>query len=175
MIKLLVVYLCKKHGFANRFFNLIKAGIQRQNGRLSMNVRDYLPIPDLLKCKSLLCIQPHPDDNEVGAGATIAKLARSGCKVTYLTVTDGSKGTDDPGMSTSELAKIRRRETEDAAGLLGVSSLRFLDFEDGSYPESLNSIPEAARISTCPISHQPYTYDPSTGQVHCTFQGHEGF
>lgn len=102
---------------------------------LNMNIKDYLPIPDLTNCKSLLCIQPHPDDNEVGAGATIAKLTQSGCKVTYLTVTDGSKGTDDPGISVNELARIREKEAEGAAALLGVSSLIFLGYEDGGFPD----------------------------------------
>jgi LmbE family N-acetylglucosaminyl deacetylase len=57
-----------------------------------MDLKQMLPMPKLEECKSLLCIQPHPDDNEVGAGGTIAKLVRQGCQVTYLTVTDGSKG-----------------------------------------------------------------------------------
>jgi Uncharacterized proteins, LmbE homologs len=99
-----------------------------------MNIKDYLPNPDLDTCKSLLCIQPHPDDNEVGAGATIAKLARNGCRITYLTVTDGSKGTDAPDISPSELAKIRKKEAMDAAGLLGVTAYRFLEYEDGGFP-----------------------------------------
>lgn len=46
---------------------------------------------------------------------------------------------------------------------------------DGKYPPTLMSIPEAARIARCPISHKDYTYDASTGQVHCTFSGHEGY
>ena len=100
-----------------------------------MNLKDYLPNPDLEKCESLLCIQPHPDDNEVGAGATIARLARSGCKITYLTVTDGSKGTDDPAISACRMAEIRKKEAVEAGGLLGVDSFRFLDYEDGSYPD----------------------------------------
>jgi LmbE family N-acetylglucosaminyl deacetylase len=100
-----------------------------------MNVKDFLPIPELEKCKSLLCIQPHPDDNEVGAGATIAKLARSGCKITYLTVTDGSKGTDDPKLAGARLAEIRKNEAEAAGRLLGASEFKFLNFEDGSYPD----------------------------------------
>ena len=100
-----------------------------------MNIKDYVPIPELEKCRNLLCIQPHPDDNEVGAGATIAKLAGNGCRITYLTVTDGSKGTDDPRISVQELAGIRRKETEDAGKLLGVSSFRYLDYVDGSYPD----------------------------------------
>lgn len=100
-----------------------------------MDPRDFLPNPDLEKCKSLLCIQPHPDDNEVGAGATIARLARLGCKVTYLTVTDGSKGTDDPAISGRELAEIRKKEAVEAGRLLGVESFRFLEYEDGGCPD----------------------------------------
>jgi LmbE family N-acetylglucosaminyl deacetylase len=110
-----------------------------------VKITDFLPIPDLEKCRSLLCIQPHPDDNEVGAGATIAKLARSGCKITYLTVTDGSKGTDDPKLRGERLAKIRRKEAEDAAALLGVHAHHFLEIEDGSYPDEKDLF---ARISS---------------------------
>jgi hypothetical protein len=47
--------------------------------------------------------------------------------------------------------------------------------EDGRYPASLANIPEATHIMECPISHKPYEYDPTTGQVHCTFPGHENF
>lgn len=44
---------------------------------------------------------------------------------------------------------------------------------DGKYPASLNEISGAGKISRCPVSHQEYQYDPNTGQVKCTFQGHE--
>jgi hypothetical protein len=49
------------------------------------------------------------------------------------------------------------------------------DETTGSYPSSLASVSGADRLSQCPVSHQPYTYDPATGQVHCTFPGHEKF
>ncbi len=98
-----------------------------------MSPQDFLPIPELEVCKRLLCIQPHPDDNEVGAGATIAKLASLGCEITYLTVTDGSKGTYDPNQTGEELANIRLQEATEAAALLGVTHHRFLGFEDGGY------------------------------------------
>lgn len=99
-----------------------------------MDIKDFLPIPDLESCTSLLCIQPHPDDNEIGAGATIAKLAGKGCKITYLTVTDGSVGTTDPNVKPEELASIRRQEVKNSAKHLGASDTIFLDFPDGSYP-----------------------------------------
>jgi len=106
-----------------------------------MNVTDYIPIPDLDRCSSLLCIQPHPDDNEVGAGATIAKLAAAGCHVTYLTVTDGSKGSSDPDMKPEAMAALRKKEAETSAGILGVTDLRFLGIPDGECPagDSLRS------------------------------------
>lgn len=113
-----------------------------------MDIRDLLPIPDLENCASLLCIQPHPDDNEIGAGATIAKLAKNGCKITYLTVTDGSIGSSDPNAKPEDIARIRKQEVEKAAECLGVSELVFLNFPDGSYPsekELCKSIVEVVR------------------------------
>jgi LmbE family N-acetylglucosaminyl deacetylase len=100
-----------------------------------MDIHDILPLPDLEGCKSLLCIQPHPDDNEVGAGATIAKLAAKGCVITYLTVTDGSMGSIDPLAKPEQIAAVRRNEAKSAAAYLGASDCIFLDISDGSYTD----------------------------------------
>ncbi|HOP69974.1 MAG TPA: PIG-L family deacetylase, partial [Bacillota bacterium] len=75
-----------------------------------LKAKDLLPIPNLLEAKSLLVVQAHPDDADVGAGATLARLSDAGARITYLTVTDGSIGTEDPSISREELARIRRRE-----------------------------------------------------------------
>ncbi len=32
-----------------------------------MDIRKALSLPDLLDVRSIVCVQPHPDDNEVGA------------------------------------------------------------------------------------------------------------
>jgi len=92
---------------------------------------DFLPIPNLLKAKNILCVQPHPDDMEIGAGATIALLSRSGATITCLTVTDGSAGTYDPALEQEDLIITRRLEAEKTAGMLGVKNLLWLDFADG--------------------------------------------
>jgi prepilin-type N-terminal cleavage/methylation domain-containing protein len=34
---------------------------------------------------------------------------------------------------------------------------------------------DMAPYAKCPVSGQPYTYDPRTGQVHCTTPGHEQY
>ncbi|BAS26103.1 LmbE family protein [Limnochorda pilosa] len=90
-----------------------------------------LPVPDLLKARRILCVQPHPDDVEVGAGGTIARLTSSGATVAYVTVTDGGLGSLNPRDPRREVALRRRREQEEAARILGVSELRWLDFPDG--------------------------------------------
>ncbi len=92
---------------------------------------NLLPIPDLFKSKSILCIQPHPDDLEIGTGATVARLAHSGIPVTCLTVTDGSAGTYDPTVNRNQLARTRRLETEKSMHSLGIDELIWLDYTDG--------------------------------------------
>ena len=101
-----------------------------------MDITELLRIPDLEGAKRLLCVQPHPDDNEVGAGATIAKLADKGCEVIFLTVTDGSKGTADPSVSAEELMARRCAEAQAAGELLGVREQIFLDYVDGETPDA---------------------------------------
>jgi N,N'-diacetylchitobiose non-reducing end deacetylase len=92
---------------------------------------DLLPVPDLMQTDSLLIIQPHPDDLEIGAGATVAKLIRAGKKISCLTVTDGSTGTYDGNVSGNQLAAIRKAESEAAAKIIGLSDLNWLNFPDG--------------------------------------------
>jgi N,N'-diacetylchitobiose non-reducing end deacetylase len=109
---------------------------------------DLMPVPDLMKAEKLLVIQPHPDDLEIGAGATVAKLVRAGKNVSCLTVTDGAAGTYSSADDGVKLAATRRSETEAAAKLLGVKELQWLDFPDGGnlvYEEVRAAITSAIR------------------------------
>lgn len=84
---------------------------------------------DLLAFKNILCIQPHPDDNEVAAGATIAQLAAKGASVTYLTVTDGGYGCAS-SEEALRIVSVRREEALSAAKVLGVKDCLFMDYPD---------------------------------------------
>lgn len=86
--------------------------------------------PSLEGITKLLCIQPHPDDNEIGMGGMIAELTARGCKVDYLTVTDGALG--DLGIVQGDLKAIRKEEAKAACAHLGASEFHFLDLADGS-------------------------------------------
>ena len=88
------------------------------------------PGSDILSARRVLAVQPHPDDNEIGAGALIARLCAAGATVRYVTVTDGSMGTMDPTLAPAELARLRRAEAEAAAASLGVVQVRHLDHRD---------------------------------------------
>lgn len=88
--------------------------------------------PDLSDCRKLLCIQPHPDDNEVGLGGTIASFAEKGCEIHYLTVTNGDLGAVDEDLSSAEIAAIRARELEAAGRSLGATVFHQLDHGDGT-------------------------------------------
>jgi len=85
-----------------------------------------LPVP-----ARALAIGAHPDDIEFGCGATLAKWAAAGCAVDLLVLTDGSKGSWDPGADVGELAALRRAEQRTAADALGVGEVHFLDAVDG--------------------------------------------
>ena len=72
----------------------------------------------------VLAVGPHPDDLELAAGGTLAKLARAGRSVGMLDLTAGERGT----RGTPE---IRRREAEEAARHLGVEFRECLGLPDG--------------------------------------------
>lgn len=88
-------------------------------------------IPNLFTMKRALFIQPHPDDNDISAGGTIAKLVDRGIEVHYLTVTDGSSGNYDSHLSNQDVINLRQREQQEAGSILGVKNFHWLNFQDG--------------------------------------------
>ncbi len=67
---------------------------------------------------SALAIGAHPDDIEFGCGATLARWAAAGCRVHHLILTDGSKGSWDPGADLAELVDMREAECRAAAAVI---------------------------------------------------------
>lgn len=91
------------------------------------------PKPDMFS--RVLFIGPHPDDIEVGCGATAARFAAEGRQVCYLVCIDGRYGDEyaPEGATTEQLIEIRRQETLKAAEATGVSDVRFLNLSDGGF------------------------------------------
>ncbi|WP_437395628.1 bacillithiol biosynthesis deacetylase BshB1 [Flagellimonas lutimaris] len=74
----------------------------------------------------ILVFGAHPDDAELGAGATIAKEVSKGKKVGIVDLTRGELGTRGS-------AEIRDKEAAKAAGILGVAVRENMEFADGFF------------------------------------------
>lgn len=74
----------------------------------------------------ILAIGAHPDDVELGCGATIAKEVAQGNTVGILDLTRGELG-------TRESAELRDKESARAAEILGVTVRENLAFADGFF------------------------------------------
>ena len=86
----------------------------------------------------VLVLSAHPDDAEFGAAGTVARWTDEGRAVVYVICTNGDKGTSDRSLAPEELSKIRRREQQAAAEVLGVHEVVFLDYPD----QGLEDTPE---------------------------------
>ena len=73
-----------------------------------------------------LAFGAHPDDVELGCGATIAKLVSQGKKVGIVDLTKGELGTRGS-------AEIRTKETNEASKILGITVRENMDFKDGFF------------------------------------------
>jgi len=85
---------------------------------------------------TVLVITPHPDDAEFGAAGTVARWAAEGRPVYYVVCTNGDKGSNDPAMTSEQLAVIRRQEQLAAAAVLGVKEVHFLGYPDGALEDT---------------------------------------
>jgi LmbE family N-acetylglucosaminyl deacetylase len=110
--------------------------------------------------KRALIIGAHPDDNEFGAGGTIAGLILRGWEVTYIICTNGNKGTKDPALSTFQLAEIREAEQLAAANVLGAKKVIFLRNNDGEIEQSTALRAELALYIRYLKPHYVFTHDP---------------
>lgn len=79
----------------------------------------------------VMAIMAHPDDADFTAAGTVAKWAAEGWHITYVMCSRGDKGTNDPAVSSSQIAVIREAEAQRAAQVLGVATCLFLDHRDG--------------------------------------------
>jgi LmbE family N-acetylglucosaminyl deacetylase len=80
----------------------------------------------------VLVVVAHPDDAEFWAGGTIAGWTDTGIEVTYCVLTDGGGGGFDPAVPRGEIPGIRVTEQQQAASMLGVREVLFLESVEGS-------------------------------------------
>ena len=92
-----------------------------------------------------MVIMAHPDDAEWTCAATMAKLSAEGWEVVLVLCTDGSKGSDDPDMTTERLAIIRAEEQRESGRELGLKDVVFLGYPDSYLEPTLQLRKDLAR------------------------------
>lgn len=111
--------------------------------------------------KTVLVVGAHPDDNDFGAGGTVAKATKQGAKVIYLIATTGQRGSSDEAMTPEKLSEIRKKEQQEAAESLGVWEVHFLDYVDGELISDLKLKEEVVRFIRRYRPDIVFTMDPS--------------
>ena len=93
--------------------------------------------PSDRRIKRALCIVAHPDDIEFYCAGSVLLMTRHGATVDFVVATSGDKGARDAARSRASVAKIREREQEAAAELLGVERVVFLRHPDAELEPGL--------------------------------------
>jgi len=96
--------------------------------------------------KVRMAITAHPDDSEFTVAGTVARWVKEGWRVIYVICTDGSRGSNDPDMPPERIGPIRHAEQREAAQILGVESVIFLDHEDGTLEPTMELRRELTRL-----------------------------
>ncbi len=97
-----------------------------------------------------VAIVAHPDDMEFGAAAAIARWTGQGKEIVYVMITSGEAGID--GLGPEECRRVREREQIESARVVGVDTVEFLGFPDGTIEYGL---PLRRAVAEVVRRHQP--------------------
>jgi len=111
------------------------------------------------KNQNVLVVSAHAGDYVWRSGGTIAKYIARGAKVKVVVLSLGVRGESNdlwnlPNQSAESVAKIRKEESLEAAGHLGVTDIEFWDYEDYYMP--LNDESKLNRLATLIRTFDPY-------------------
>src|SRR5215208_1959529 len=94
----------------------------------------------------ILGIFAHPDDSEFSCGGSAAVWADAGAQITYVIITNGAAGSNDPNQDLAELVRVREAEQRAACAVLGVQEVIFLGYADGTLQPTIELRRELTRI-----------------------------
>jgi len=117
--------------------------------------------PQDSRIKRALCIVAHPDDIEFYCGGAVLMMTAHGATVDFVLATSGDKGARDTAKSREKVARLREREQEIAAEILGAHRLSFLRHPDAELVESLELREELVREIRVTKPDVLLTFDPN--------------
>lgn len=130
--------------FRTVYQNLLPLRLKNSIDLFGQLRRENFDQPELIRKedltdKNILVLSPHPDDDVVGCGGVLAICQKKGSKITIVYMTDGRKG--NPGHNEDSLVLQRREEAKNAAAVIGIDNLIFLDNRDAE----LSATPKAVK------------------------------
>ena len=127
-----------------------------------------LCFPNMVKAsKNIIVICAHPDDCEITTGGLALLMADAGCKVKFVSVTNGNKGHQT--LSEEELAQRRYNETVSVKNLANIE-YEVLNIPDGELLPTLENRMEIIRLirewnADLVVTHRPSDYHPDHRNV----------
>lgn len=122
------------------------------------------PLVGLPGFRRVLVLAPHPDDETIGPGGTLALLAAAGTAVTVLVAT-GGETTPGTGLDPDEIGRRRTAEAREACARLGLPEPRFLGLADGTLVREVAAI-AAALVPAIGASRPDAVFLPWFGDGH---------
>lgn len=101
-------------------------------------------LPQMSEQLRVMVIGAHPDDADILAGCTAAKLVDAGARIRFVSVTNGDIG--HQSMAPAELAIRRRAEAQASSKTLGIEEYLVLDHHDCEVEATLELRRELTRI-----------------------------
>lgn len=108
----------------------------------------------------IVVFAPHPDDDVIGCGGTIAAHVQAGDEVAIVYLTSGEAGSLP--IPPDELRGIREREARQGTEILGVDDLIFLRFPDGYLdfsPECIRTLVKLIRDKKPDVIYLPHAQE----------------
>lgn len=124
-----------------------------------------LPVLSTREWDRVVVVVAHPDDEVLGAGQLLAHLAAAGAEVRMIIASDGEGAQPDAGAGErTELARVRRDESERAAETLGVPAPRFLHLPDGALADHERDLADAISEAVADLTNTATATAPSTAE-----------
>lgn len=89
----------------------------------------------------ILVLAPHPDDESLGCGGTIAHYTKMGKEICVAFISKG----DAVEIKVDNVVEVRRAEAKKAAEILGIKHLVFMDFPDAALNQHYDKIKQSMR------------------------------
>ncbi|HIG9582941.1 TPA: PIG-L deacetylase family protein [Escherichia coli] len=112
----------------------------------------------------VLVIGAHPDDIELGCGATLAKLYRKNIKLFGIVITQGSEGCAGD-------SHVRVEETRQALATLGVEKVFCLSFQDRQVYQKVSQVIDSIESIIAQISKEHVSIQ--RVYIHCPEDRHQ--